>query len=239
MVRALLASLFALVSAAADAQSIVKCVDSEGNVTYQDAPCSKGTAGRSVELPKAEPREDTSAWEEAARSARVLKGMPKRWVLRSRGAPDEIRPPGAREDATEVWRYEAKDGALLVGFAGPSVAWTRIDTSPPPKPAAKPPAPNAPTAAAAAPPGASIKGAQNRKFVLPGRYCEHVFAEIGAADREEPLEVTQATPGAEGGKGVEAPKRYFYDPAAGDPSMRTVFTCIDGKVADVERTLVP
>ncbi|MFO1304904.1 MAG: DUF4124 domain-containing protein [Burkholderiales bacterium] len=237
MVRALLAGLAALFTATAAAQSIVKCVDSEGNVTYQDAPCSKGTAGRSVELPKAEPREDTSAWEEAARSARVLKGMPKRWVLRSRGAPDEIRQPGAREDATEVWRYEAKDGALLVGFAGPNVAWTRVDTSPPAKPAAKPPAPNAPTAAAASPQASPIKGAQNRKFVLPGRYCEHVFAEIGAADREEALEATQATPGAEPPKGVDAPKRYFYDPAAGDPSMRTVFTCIDGKVADVERTV--
>ena len=238
MLRTPLACFFALSAALASAQSIVKCVDSEGNVTYQDAPCTKGAAGRSVELPKAEPREDTSAWEEAARAARVLKGMPKRWVLRSRGAPDEIRPPGAREDATEVWRYEAKDGALLVGFAGPNVAWTRVDTSPPPKPAAKTPAPNAPTAAAASPQGASIKGAQNRKFVLPGRYCEHVFAEIGAADREEPLEATQATPGAEAPKGVAAPKRYFYDPAAGDPSMRTAFTCIEGKVTDVERTLV-
>ena len=74
--------------------------------------------------------------------------------------------------------------------------------------------------------------------MLPGRYCEHVFAEIGAADREEPLEATQATPGAEAPKGVAAPKRYFYDPAAGDPSMRTAFTCIEGKVTDVERTLV-
>ncbi len=243
MVRAslahLLPCLLAVLGTPALAQSIVKCVDSEGNVTYQDAPCVKGTAGRSVELPKAEPREDTSAWEEAARTARVLKGMPKRWVLRARGAPDEIRPAGAREDATEVWRYEAKDGALLVGFAGPNVAWTRVDTSPPPaKAAAKPPAANAPTAASAVPQNPSIKGAQNRKFVLPGRYCEHVFAEIGTADREEPLEATQATPGAQAPGGVNAPRRYSYDPAAGDPSMRTVFTCVDGKVADVERTLV-
>ncbi len=33
-------------------------------------------------------------------------------------------------------------------------------------------------------------------------------------------------------------KRYYYEPAAGDASMRTVFSCIDGRVADVERTLV-
>ena len=73
------------------AQSIVKCVNVDGNVTYQDAPCTPGHAGRNVELPKAESREDTTAWEEAARSARVVRGMPKRWVLRAKGAPYEIR----------------------------------------------------------------------------------------------------------------------------------------------------
>lgn len=247
MVRLILALLLAAASAAAPAQSIVKCVDADGNVTYQDGPCSKGTAGRNMEMPKAETREDTAAWEEAARAARIVPGMPKRWVLRSRNAPTEIRPPAAREDATEVWRYEAKDGDLLVGFAGANVAWVRVDTTRPaptqnpsarvaPKPQATTPG-AAPAAAAAS---ESIKGAQNRKFVLPGRYCEHVFAEIGPADREEALAAGAApssgtdTPPAGG-----APRRYFYDPAAGDPSMRTAFTCVDGKVADVERTMAP
>jgi len=237
MVRVTLALLMAAASAAASAQAIVKCVDADGNVTYQDAPCGRGTAGRNVEMPKAETREDTTAWEEAARTARIVTGMPKRWVLRSRGAPSEIRPPGAREDATEVWRYEAKDGGLLVGFAGPNVAWVRVDATPPPAP--KPQA--APPGAAAAAPAASvsIKGAQNRKFVLPGRYCEHVFAEIGPADREETLAAGAApAPGADAPSAEGTPKRYYYDPAAGDASMRTVFTCVDGKVADVERTVV-
>lgn len=238
MVRVTLAWLLAAASAAASAQAIVKCVDADGNVTYQDAPCSKGTAGRNVEMPKAETREDTAAWEEAARTARIVTGMPKRWVLRSRGAPSEIRPPGAREDATEVWRYEAKDGGLLVGFAGPNVAWVRVDTSPPPAP--KPQAATSSAATPAPAASASIKGAQNRKFVLPGRYCEHVFAEIGPADREEALAAAAApAPGADTPPAQGAPKRYFYDPAAGDPSMRTVFTCVDGKVADVERTMAP
>ena len=85
MLRTPLACFFALSAALASAQSIVKCVDSEGNVTYQDAPCTKGAAGRSVELPKAEPREDTSAWEEAAKAVRALERLDERkreaWTL--------------------------------------------------------------------------------------------------------------------------------------------------------------
>ena len=204
--------------------SVVKCVDNDGNVTYQDAPCTKGQAGRSVELPKAETREDTTAWETAAQEARVVRGMPKRWVLRARGTPIEIRPGSAREEATEIWRYPAKDGGLLVGFAGPSVAWVREESQP-----RGPVAATAPATSTAA--DAPTRGAQNRRFVIAGRFCEHVFAEIGAADREELL------PGAVGG-GSGAGTRYFYDPQVGDPQMRTVFSCVDGKVADVERTVV-
>jgi hypothetical protein len=210
-----------LLAVTADAQgNVVKCVDAGGNITYQDSPCIAGQAGRSVELPQAETREDTSAWEAAARDARVVKGMPKRWVLRARGAPAEIRPATTSEQATEVWRYSAKDGAVLVGFAGPSVAWVRDETA-------------ARTAAPASTGGdAATRGAQNRRFVIAGRFCEHVFAEIGAADREEPLAAPPDKAPATGGT------RYTYEPQAGDPQMRTVFSCVGGKVADVERTVV-
>ena len=208
-------------------------MDADGNVTYQDSPCTSGQAGRQVALPKAETREDTSAWEAAAREARVVKGMPKRWVLRARGTPAEITPGSAREEATEIWRYAGKDGTQLVGFAGPNVAWIR--GAAPPGTAAATPAPAAAAGAAAAtapaaPSGTgALQGAHNRRFVIAGRYCEHVFAEIGAADRQAPV---AAAPG------VAAGIRYTYEPMAGDPQMRTVFTCADGKVADVERTLV-
>jgi hypothetical protein len=63
-----------------------------------------------------------------------------------------------------------------------------------------------------------------------------VFAEIGAADHEEALAPAEA--GSDAPPVAGGGKRYFYEPAAGDPSMRTVFTCADGKVADVERTVV-
>ena len=252
---AALAAVACAAAGGAFAQGVVKCIDVDGNVTYQDSPCPSGRAGRPVDLPKAETREDTSAWEAAARDARVVRGMPKRWVLKSRGAPLEIRPGAPREDATEVWRYAGKEGVLLVGFAGPNVGWVRdeavprsgapapvmttapppaaMTTAPPPpamttapSPPATSIAPAAPavaSAAATAPPAAAIRGAQNRRFVLEGRYCEHVFAEIGPADREEPLPTG----------GV----RYYYDPREGDPAMRTVFSCVGGKVADVERTM--
>jgi len=198
---------------------VVKCIDADGNVTYQDSPCTAGRAGRPLDLPKAETREDTSAWEAAAKDARVIRGMPKRWVLKSRGSPLEIRPGAPREDASEVWRYSSKEGVLLVGFTGPNVGWVREDAVP----RASAPAPAAATAATAAT-GAATRGAQNRRFVIEGRYCEHVFAEIGAADREEAR--------AAGGT------RYIYEPREGDPAMRTVFSCVSGKVTDVERTLV-
>lgn len=208
------------------AQGVVKCVDGDGNVTYQNSNCTGGQAGRPVTLPKAESRDEAGLWEAAAKDARVVVGMPKRWVLRARGTPVEIRPAAARDGATEVWRYAPRDGVtLLVGFAGPNVAWMRDDAVR---------RESASVAPAGAPAGApanavadgSTRGAQNRRFVIAGRYCEHVFAEIGTADRQEAL------------PGPNAGTRHIYEPQSGEPTMRTAFSCIGGKVADVDRTMV-
>lgn len=199
--------------------SVVKCTDVDGNITYQDTPCERGQAGRAVALPPAEARDDASAWEAAAKDARVVKGMPKRWVLRARGSPAEIRPASAREGASEVWRYAGREGVTLIGFAGSDVAWVREDA------AAKDAEPRVATPANEA----AVRGAQNRRFVIAGRYCEHVFAEIGPPDRQEPLDGSPAN---------SRNLRNYYEPQPGDPQMRTVFTCIGGKVIDVERTVV-
>ena len=198
------------------AQSVIKCVDAVGNITYQDSACAGGQAGRAIALPKAESLDDATAWEAAAKDAKVVPGMPKRWVLRARGAPIEIRPGRASDNATEVWRYGTKDGVTLIGFAGSNVAWQRDETLPAAVGAA----------GATASVEATTRGPQNRRFVIAGRYCEHVFAEIGSADRQQPLPVTGAS------------NRYVYEPQPGDPQMRTTFSCIGGKVADVERILV-
>lgn len=223
----MVAAVLACTLAGAHAQSVVKCIDADGNVTYQDSPCASGRSGRAVELPKAETLEDTRGWEAAAKDARVVRGMPKRWVLKSRGAPLEIRPGAPRDDATEVWRYSSKEGVLLVGFTGPNVGWVREEAVPRGGAGTNAPAPAAAAAAttvtanASAP--AATRGAQNRRFVLEGRYCEHVFAEIGTADREAPVPTG----------GI----RYTYEPRDGDAAMRTTFSCVNGKVVDVERVM--
>lgn len=216
------------------AQSVIKCADADGNITYQDSACTAGQAGRAIALPKAESRDDAAAWEAAAKEAKVTAGMPKRWVLRARGAPIEIRPGRPGENATEIWRYGTKDGVTLIGFAGSNVAWQRDDNLPSRAVVAASPAASGKAAAAgstapagsAAPAEAATRGPQNRRFVIAGRYCEHVFAEIGTADRQEALPVAGAG------------NRYVYEPVPGDPQMRTSFSCIGGKVADVERILV-
>jgi hypothetical protein len=172
-----------------------------------------------VALSPAEARDDASAWDAAAKEARVIKGMPKRWVLRARGAPAEIRRAVAREQASEVWRYVGQNGNTIIGFAGPDVAWVRENV------AGRDVEPGVvkPVAEAAA------SGAQNRRFVIAGRACEHVFAEIGAPDRQEALDASPAN---------ARNTRNYYEPQSGDPQMRTIFNCLAGKVIDVERTVV-
>ncbi|MEP7329729.1 MAG: DUF4124 domain-containing protein, partial [Betaproteobacteria bacterium] len=208
------------VAGMAHAQAVIKCVDADGNITYQNSACQGGQAGRRIELPKAESQDEAGVWEAAAKEARVIPGMPKRWVLRARGAPLEIRAGTARDNATEVWRYASRDNVTLIGFAGANVAWQRDealarDATPPPD-----------ASAAKVATETTASGAQNRRFVIAGRSCDHVFAEIGRADRQEPLPA--GTTGT----------RYIYEPLAADPQMRTSFNCVGGKVADVERILV-
>ena len=229
-------------------QPVVKCLGGDGNVTYQNAPCEKGQAARPMELPKAETRDDTSAWVTAAQDGQVLRGMPKRWVLRSRGAPAEIRAGGPREGATEVWRYAGKEGGqTLVGFQGEEVAWVRGDAR-----AAEPAGaraqrcrgrPNVPPPDAVAErqrAGESTRGPQNRRFVIAGRYCEHVLAEIGAADREEALAAAPGIPAggqapvlrARAGRCVDAHRVQLHRRARGRRRAHArALTCADGYFA--------
>ena len=68
-----------------------------------------------------------------------------------------------------------------------------------------------------------------------GRDCNEVVTDLGPPDREEPvIEVDTASGKARPGMPIV---RYIYDPAAGDPYSRTLFTCMDNRVIDVERTL--
>lgn len=206
---------------------IVKCIDTSGHVTYQQAPCAAGQQGRAIDLvPDAAPV-GAATWEAAADAGRVVPGMPKRWVLRARGTPPDIRAATPAEQATEIWRYPQTTTVLTVGFTGDAVAWVRDE----PRLAAAPA--SAPAPAAAPPVAASNRrSAESRSSIARGRTCDSVLAAMGPPDRKESVQISAATLG--GPDILAAATKYIYD-AGGDANERTAFTCLGGKVAGVER----
>ena len=205
---------------------IVKCTDTSGHVTYQQAPCAAGQQGRAMELVKDEAPADAASWGVAADAGRVVPGMPKRWVMRARGAPPDIRPATPAEKATEIWRYPQTATVLAVGFTGDAVAWVREEPRlAAPAVAATPPV--------ASPPAASTRrSAENRSSIARGQTCDSVLAAMGPPDRKEGVQISAATLG--GPDILAAASKYIYD-AGADANARTAFTCLGGKVADVER----
>jgi len=215
---------------------IVKCTDTSGHVTYQQAPCAAGQQGRAIELVKDEAPADAATWEAAAGAGRVVSGMPKRWVLRARGTPPDIRAATPAEKAAEVWRYPQATTVLTVGFTGDAVAWVRDEPRLVAAPAASAPAPatSAPATAVAPPVATSNRrSAENRSSIARGRTCDSVLAAMGPPDRKESVQISAATLG--GPDILAAATKYIYD-AAADANERMAFTCLGGKVADVERT---
>jgi len=209
--------VLALAVPAAVRAQVYKCVDGKGNVTYQQEPCAGGQQGRALEIkqaPAAPAAPDlTPQWAEAAAEGRVITGMPKRFVVQALGQPGERRPPRAGESGGEVWVYVKGDGATRVGFVGDVVAWTTHDAA---KPAE----------------GAPRADARNR--VSAGRACDEVLAELGPADRQEPVrDVDPATGQARGLDGT----RYVFEPGPADGRIRLTFTCFGNQVVDVARAL--
>lgn len=237
------ALLLAFASPSANGQ-IVKCTDNSGHVTYQQAPCAPGQQGRAVEVVKDDAPVDGTTWETAAAAGRVVPGMPKRWVLRARGTPAEIRGAGVLEQATEIWRYQQATTVLTVGFSGDVVAWARDEPRLAAAPASS--AQAAPAAAGLAPAaglpsaqlGAARLGADNRlaaearSSITRGRACDSVLAALGPPARKESVQISAATLG--GPDIAVAGTKYHYD-AGGDANEPMAFTCLGGKVADVER----
>ncbi|MEJ7670322.1 MAG: DUF4124 domain-containing protein [Casimicrobiaceae bacterium] len=210
---------------------IVKCTDTNGHVTYQQAPCAAGQQGRAIDIKVDEAPVDAVTWEAAAAAGRVVPGMPKRWVLRARGAPPDIRAATPSEQATETWRYPQTTTVLTVGFAGDAVAWVRDE----PRLAGAPGATGAPATAPTptSPVAASNpRSAENRNSIAHGHTCDSVLAAMGPPDRKEGVQISAATLG--GPDILAAATKYIYD-AGADANERTAFTCLGGKVADVER----
>jgi hypothetical protein len=121
---------FALgMSAGAHAQ-VFKCVDGAGRTTYQKGPCVDAQKGGRVELQlnngssQANTGDGEREWGERAKRKEVRVGMPRAYVVRAYGTPQEMRPGKPRENASEVWLYRRSDLELAVGFAKGVVAWT-------------------------------------------------------------------------------------------------------------------
>lgn len=219
--RCAVALVVALAPLAASAQ-VFKCVDRNGHVTYQQAPCAAGQGGP-IDLaeplvvqqgsPSSEKAE--AMWHTAAREGRAIAGMPKPFVTQALGAPAEIRAPRAGEVGSEVWVYPRGGLVTRIGFRDNAVAWIRADAP-------------ATEVKAAGPAGSAAAGreARVRDALAVGRTCTAALQEAGAPDREEPLAVGQG-----GGAGT----RYVYVIDAANANAYAAFVCLDGRVTSVER----
>ena len=203
--------------------AIYKCLDSRGQVTYQQEPCAGNSTGGPVQLIdalKVRPSGDEALWSAAAREGKPLVGMPKPFVISASGEPREIRAPRPGEGGAEVWVYQKGGQVTRIGFAANGVvAWIRSDAVPADAPAA------GPTAALAAARPAD-RATRVREALGVGKPCTAVLAEAGPADREEPLAV-----GNVAGSGT----RYVYAFEPGNANAYAAFVCIGGRVTAVER----
>jgi hypothetical protein len=69
--------------------------------------------------------------------------------------------------------------------------------------------------------------------VLEGHDCADLAAMLGTPDQTS----SSGTAGASstGSASAEATTRYTWEPASGDPYVRTIVTCAGGRVTHVER----
>ena len=214
--RAACALVLATYAAGAGAQ-VYKCVDTRGQVTYQQEPCAGGTAGGPVQLNdalKVRPTGDEALWSAAAREGKPLVGMPKPFVIAASGEPREIRVPKPGEGGTEVWVYAKGGQVTRIGFGGTGVfTWIRADAA-------------AADVPGTAPARAADRATRVREALGIGKPCNAVLAEAGPADREEPLAV-----GGVAGSGT----RYVYSFDPANANAYAAFVCVAGRVTGVER----
>lgn len=183
--------LLAVGAGGAHAQ-VYKCVDRAGRTTYQQGPCTEAQKGGRVELmlgngsSQAGESDADREWSERAKRKEVRAGMPRAYVVRAYGTPQEMRPGRPRENASEVWLYKRSDLELAVGFAKGVVAWTnepaKLDIEPDPQPS-------------------------RRQLATVNRACGELAAEMG-----EPSSVSNALDD-QSGRTVELRQ---WDPAPGD-----------------------
>jgi len=217
--RMTLALMLAL-PAIAGAQ-VYKCVDPSGHTTYQQTPCPPSAKGGRVELfvdngASRESADDEAAWESAAREKNVMVGMPRRYVRVALGAPRNMRPGKADENAAEVWSYPQDMRTLRLGFRNGAVAWMRHD--------------EAEASGEAALDDEATQRVLRRRSVGEGQDCSQIAELLGRPDATD-----EAGGSAASANAPTAVTRYTWEPAAGDPFVRTIITCSGGRVTYVER----
>ena len=146
---------------------VYKCLDRAGRVTYQQAPCPEAQKGSRLDLYLGNssthggviPDEE---W--AARAGRrdVMVGMPRAFVIRALGVPQEMRPGRSAEKAVEVWHYRRSDLEMLLGFNRGVIAWIN----------------DIPQDAAQIP----VETSRRQQLGL-GRACDELAAELGSPSR--------------------------------------------------------
>jgi hypothetical protein len=218
-----LAALVLFGAAGEAGAEVVKCVGANGEVTYQESPCGPGSKGGALPLrtdngATATPS-TTADWSAAALDRRIVQGMPKAWVTRVLGPPAEVRLPRAGEQGAELWAWTTGEERIRVGFAGDLVVWQ-----------AREPIRAVRTNESEA---ARRNVARRDAALKAGRDCQETLAELGPPDREEPANADPRT-----SPSLPATVRYVYEPGGGDPETRTAFTCIEGKVVDIERSIL-
>ena len=211
----------ALLAAAPVRAQVYKCVDANGRVTYQQAPCPSSHRGGQLELfldngSGRDSPESETRWRQLAEQHEVVAGMPKRWVTQALGAPTEQRPGTTAEGATEVLTFVGPTALQRVGLLAGVVAWSRSESTL----------------------GTGVVGVTTeqadalRSRVATDRNCDEVLGELGAPQNQEPTRVVVGTGGtvrsADG-------TRYAYEPIPGGLPARLSFVCVDGRVVSVAR----
>ena len=188
---------------------VFKCVDKAGRTTYQQQPCPGAQKGSRMDLPlnNGSVQDDNDGdWSAKASRKEVGVGMPRAFVVQAYGTPQEMRAGRAQENAAEIWRYRRKDLDLALGFNKGVVAWVN----------------DLPSDAPQAPPDPEPS---RRKYFYPDRKCAELNAEAGTpASVYEELDEAMA----------RRVMRHVWESEPGDRE-RTIVTCVDGKVARVER----
>ena len=208
---------------------VYKCLDGSGRTTYQQEPCAKTERGARVDIlpdngSTREPAALEARWLAAAKQGQVMPGMPKKYVRDAYGAPAEVRGGSAVDRVSEVWVFRNPGGTRSVGFLDGRVAFDRGEDA-----SSAPPVQDERADTAARRDASGMVA--SRRSITAGRDCGSVIDGAGRPDRSEGLQIP-------GNAGASVPAmRHVYEDDGGSPPQPMAFTCANGIVQNVERSI--